>query len=240
MGSIRRRLTYANVAATLALFLALGGGAWAASGSLIGAGGTLHGCAPKHGGPLTLVAAGKRCGRGQRAITFNRTGPAGLRGLDGPTGATGTTGATGPQGIQGIQGIQGTQGTPGPGAVRFSIRGTSDIAKTQLFSIDGLTLYATCKSSSPEVTITGDFPAGIDIGWNYARQGGAVVDSWVSTVGGSAQTNFTFLDESNASNAYADGQLIYDNGSKELTVHFTYNSVQTTQCWVHGAVVPAS
>lgn len=146
MGSIRSRVTYANVATTLALFLALGGSAWAAGSSLIGSGGRLHGCVPKHGGPLSLVAAGKRCTRGQQAITFDRTGPTGPRGLDGTTGAMGATGATGPQAIQGIA---------GPGAVRFSIRGTTDIAKTQLLSIDGLTLYAICKSSSPQVILIG-------------------------------------------------------------------------------------
>lgn len=65
-------------------------------------------------------------------------------------------------------------------------------------------------------------------------------DNWVSTVNGTAQTNFPILDTTDATNTYADGQLIYDNGSKELTVHFSYNSVQGSQCWVHGAAVPAS
>ena len=37
---VRSRLTYANVVATGALFLALGGGAYALSGILIGAGST--------------------------------------------------------------------------------------------------------------------------------------------------------------------------------------------------------
>jgi hypothetical protein len=90
-GRLRARLTYANVVATLALVFAMAGGAYAASGG-IGHGGVIHGCYARHGGQLRLVKAGTKCGRHQRAIAFDKTGP---RGVAGPRGATGTPGPAG-------------------------------------------------------------------------------------------------------------------------------------------------
>src|ERR1700744_432216 len=90
-GWMRGRLTFSNVVASIALVLAMGGGAYAATGG-IGSRGLIHGCYAKSDGALRLVAAGARCGRHQRAIAFDRIGP---RGAAGPRGATGPPGATG-------------------------------------------------------------------------------------------------------------------------------------------------
>ena len=68
------RLTYANVVATLALVLAVGGGAYAAVGSIPGPGGVIHGCYQKQGGNLRLVGGGKRCSASENAIAFNQQG----------------------------------------------------------------------------------------------------------------------------------------------------------------------
>src|SRR5437660_12404555 len=86
MRAFRDRLSYANVVATLALFVAVGGGAWAASGGLIGSNGVIHGCVPNKGGTLTIVAPGQKCRRGLTAISFNRQGRLGLRGAAGAQG----------------------------------------------------------------------------------------------------------------------------------------------------------
>src|SRR5215471_14356455 len=75
---IRSRLTYANVTATIALFVALGGGAYAAT-SLVGGIGVIHGCVAGNGS-LVLVKAGKRCSKGKAAIAWNQ------RGVQGPAG----------------------------------------------------------------------------------------------------------------------------------------------------------
>jgi len=89
-----RRLTYANVVASLALFIALGGGAYAAAKL------------PKNSvGPAQLkrnaVTSSKVKNHSLRRQDFATKDLASLRG---PTGATGATGAPGPKGDQGLVG----------------------------------------------------------------------------------------------------------------------------------------
>ena len=99
MERIRRHLSYANVAATLALVLATSGGAIAATGGF-SSGGKLHACVNGEGG-LRLLKPGKHCARGQQAISWNQEGPAGAPGANGSPGATGPKGEAGPKGTSG-------------------------------------------------------------------------------------------------------------------------------------------
>jgi hypothetical protein len=108
MKRISRHLSYANVVATLALVFAMSGGVIAATGSFT-SNGKLQACVNKGGG-LTLLQAGKRCGRGQKTIAWNQAGPSGATGA---TGGNGAAGGTGPGGATGNTGPQGP-----PGAVR--------------------------------------------------------------------------------------------------------------------------
>src|ERR1700704_4470693 len=87
---MRKHLSYANVAATVALVLSMAGGAFAASHYLI--------TSTKQISPKVL---GKLKGR---------RGPAGPQG---PTGAIGPQGPGGPQGNRGPAGQRGEQGPPG-------------------------------------------------------------------------------------------------------------------------------
>jgi hypothetical protein len=89
--AIRRRLTYANVAATLALLFSMTGGALAAKHYLINS--------PKQINPAVLKAL------------KGRNGKAGPRGPQGPRGEAGAKGAQGPKGEAGSNG---SQGPPGP------------------------------------------------------------------------------------------------------------------------------
>jgi hypothetical protein len=82
MPSIRRRLSYANITATLALLFSMSGGALAASHYLI--------TSTKQISPKVRSA---------------------LKGNKGPTGRAGAQGAQGPQGAPGAQGGQGPTGT---------------------------------------------------------------------------------------------------------------------------------
>ena len=84
---MRRRLSYANVAATLALVLSTSGGALAASHYLINS--------TKQISPKVLKSL-----KGNKG----RTGATGATGATGPTGATGATGGPGPQGKEGAAG----------------------------------------------------------------------------------------------------------------------------------------
>lgn len=93
MGFLRRHLSYANVAATLALFLTLGGAAYAASQLARNSVGT----AQIRSGAVT---AGKIAPKTRRQLRGSRgpAGPQGPQGKTGKTGAKGATGATGPAG----------------------------------------------------------------------------------------------------------------------------------------------
>ncbi|HWF52497.1 MAG TPA: hypothetical protein VG294_17780 [Solirubrobacteraceae bacterium] len=83
-------MTFGNVVALTALFVALGGGAYAAVGNpFVSARGTIEGCV-KHGA-LDVVKAGKRCPKGTTSLPFSRTGPQGKTGATGARGAAGTS-----------------------------------------------------------------------------------------------------------------------------------------------------
>lgn len=101
MDGFRTRLSYANVMSTVAVFIALGGGAYAASGGFAGANGVIRLCVGKRG-TVTVAKAGHRCRRKTRAVLVNQRGikgATGLQGAQGPAGPTGPTGpATGPAG----------------------------------------------------------------------------------------------------------------------------------------------
>jgi hypothetical protein len=105
MERIRRHVSYANVAATLALVLAMSGGAVAATGGF-SSGGTLRACANEEGA-IRLLKPGKRCGKGQKTVSWNQTGPAGAKGATGAAGASGGPGATGAAGAAGAKGADG-------------------------------------------------------------------------------------------------------------------------------------
>jgi hypothetical protein len=99
---LRAHLTYANVMATIAVFVALGGGAYAASSAFESSSGAIRGCVPKAGGGLRVVKTGKSCPRGYATLTFS---------------ARGAQGKPGPQGTQGLRGLQGTSGTNGTNGI---------------------------------------------------------------------------------------------------------------------------
>jgi hypothetical protein len=100
MSFLRRHLTYANVVASLALFLALGGVAFAATRLPRNSVGT---------GQLRpeAVTAGKIAKKTRKQLM-------GARGPQGPQGATGKTGAKGPKGAKGEKGATGATGARGP------------------------------------------------------------------------------------------------------------------------------
>jgi hypothetical protein len=119
---IRSRLTYANVVATGALFIALGGGAYAVSG-IPDRSGVFHGCVSNRTNLLRVVRSTSSChkakGRGVRrdpgefAVSWNQRGVRGVQGVEGVQGVQGVQGIEGPTGQKGDQGIQGTTGPNG-------------------------------------------------------------------------------------------------------------------------------
>jgi hypothetical protein len=116
----RPKLTYANVIATLALFLALGGsGAWAASTISRNSVGTaqLKNAAVTGEKVRSGTLLAKDFKQGELPVgTIGATGPAGQEGAAGPKGAQGEPGQRGPAGAQGDpgeRGLRGAQGEPG-------------------------------------------------------------------------------------------------------------------------------
>ncbi len=106
--SIGRHFTYANVIASIALFTALGGGAYAAGNAMIAHDGKIMGCVyPKYNGDLHIAAVGKRCAKGAIPLPFNARGPSGAPGLNGKQGSQGIEGPKGPTGPKGPEGVSG-------------------------------------------------------------------------------------------------------------------------------------
>ena len=89
-----RQPRHGTVVAYVALFVALGGGAVAAT-SYVDGKGQLQGCVSKKG-QLTVLKPGKACPRGQTKIAWNAEGRAGRAGDDGDPGDQGPRGETGP------------------------------------------------------------------------------------------------------------------------------------------------
>ncbi len=97
-----------------ALFLALGGGAYAAGRYLIkGSQIEPHSITLEQLSRRTVADLLRRVGRPRYTGQTGPSGPQGPQGPQGPKGDTGATGAQGPQGATGPQGPQGPQGPKG-------------------------------------------------------------------------------------------------------------------------------
>jgi hypothetical protein len=125
--SIRPRLSYANVGTTVALVLA---GTGFAVASIPGGRGVISACYGVRGGSLRIIDTARKrsaghCQRGERLLTWNRTGPVG---------------------VPGARGLQGKTGPSGPGASRIyeKLGAFTDSAPTKVLTLDGLTLTLSC------------------------------------------------------------------------------------------------
>lgn len=89
MGRIRRHLSYANVVASIALFVALGGGAYAVVGNgSVSRHGVIKMCIQHPSHVPLVISPGGTCPSGSTPLTLNRKGPRGPRGPRGRTGST--------------------------------------------------------------------------------------------------------------------------------------------------------
>jgi hypothetical protein len=129
----RFRQRFSDLIALLALFVALGGGAYAAVGNpFVGTGGKIQGCVTK-GGVLDVAKVGTRCGNHTTGLAFNAQGsrgaqgPAGAAGTPGRNGAAGATGATGA-----IVGYSASVGLGSTGTTGVDFSGATTTAQTIL------------------------------------------------------------------------------------------------------------
>jgi hypothetical protein len=106
-----RRLSYANVMATLAFVVAAGGGTYAAAAATSSE--TIKACANKRTGDMRVLSGSKKCKGTERALKWNISGPSGAPGADGAPGLAGAKGADGAAGANGTNGTNGKDGTDG-------------------------------------------------------------------------------------------------------------------------------
>ena len=148
MRAIRQHLTYPKIAATLAVFLAAGGAAWAATGS----GATIHACYKKRGGALRIAS---RCKRGEKALSWNQIGPRGAKGTAGKAGARGATGLQGPSGKEGPRGEAGqvrAYATIAPGSPATIKAGSHGVVSAK--TVSGIT----CVFLEPSIKVASTSP----------------------------------------------------------------------------------
>jgi hypothetical protein len=115
---VRSHLTYANMMATGAMFVALGGGAYALNGRPDNSG-VFHGCVSNRTGALRVVEGANSCAKahgrgrhrdpGEAAISWSQQGPPGQPGLQGTSGQKGEPGTPGQNGEPGTPGQNATK-----------------------------------------------------------------------------------------------------------------------------------
>jgi hypothetical protein len=167
-------LTFANVVASVALFVAVGGAAYAAGGGFVSATGTIQGCVKR--GYLAVAKVGHNCPRGSVYLPFNQAGRPGQDG--GPGWYTYASG--GAAGIN-FTNTSGAIPTPKTIASRFLPAGSYSItAKVDLQISDSAVVagVATCAlvdmpSSGPptEDPATWSGTADFAVGSNYFAYG---------------------------------------------------------------------
>ena len=154
----RVRPMFVKVVAGGALFAALGGVAYAASGgTFVGGDGSIGGCAPPGGGQVHIWKPGHGCSGGWLSVSFAGNGAKGSTGATGATGATGLTGATGPANSaattingQTVTKLLLKQPTP-----------TSSTSVATLYSASGLTILAECDTAGA-ASLAANGPASAD------------------------------------------------------------------------------
>jgi hypothetical protein len=173
MNRLKARLSYANVAATVALFLAIGGGAYAAGTGGFGAGGSLRLCISRSG-VVRAERQDKLCPRAQKAVAINERGPRGLAGQRGQPGSPGSPGQPGSPGAAVVTRIRSTgplttptnSGSPTPVVMSVPVMGASwtqpAAASEWAFGTATLTASPTvCDGHGAAVNINGSTTNGI-------------------------------------------------------------------------------
>lgn len=155
----RPPLSYANVTATLALFFALGGGAFAAVSSYVNVGpkGEIQGCVETKGKHyIEIVHWSFNCPKKTQSLVFNQTGPQGVPGVQGIQGIQGAQGNAGSQGPKGDTGATGPAG-PTAGATDAGF-GTPSATPNTLLTNETATITTT---TSSKLLVTGWVQAGL-------------------------------------------------------------------------------
>lgn len=217
--AVRSRLTYANVMATGAMFVALGGGAYALSGIPDG-GGVFHGCVSNSTGALRVVNSASSChkavrhGRhrnpGEFAVSWNQQGP------------------RGPQGTQGIQGPQ------GPGAISINQDNVpGDNTAHVLATVNGVDAWYLCDTETVEIGVQAHQP-----GDTVFASGDKTVNGNITSVQSSSTT---VIEASNGSTSIANFDVIAWSESVGKLARFDLGGFNGgTTCNIWGVMIPGA
>jgi hypothetical protein len=201
----------------VALFVALGGGAYAASGGFVGKDGRIHGCVKGDGG-LRVVKSGKGCSPGQQALAWNQKGP---------------------RGRQGSRGLRGLQGPAGPGAVRIHREPTAKALNIPLYDAHGLVLKGFCNPEGPEEVDIG-VDTRVQATANVIEVKGTTIERHgAGGPGGPSATPNRIETVGAVSGGAIDGQIVYDNANATITVQY-HLFVDNTGCQIYGTVLPTT
>jgi hypothetical protein len=264
---LRPRLTYGNVVATLALFIALGGGAVAAMTSFVQTKGTIRGCVSKKG-QLTLLKKGKsRCARGQTKIAWSKggaTGPAG-----GDLAGNYPNPSIKPNAVTGAKVNESTLGEV-PSATNSSLLGglapsaflrSSNVVKidaTQIQSSDGTTTTNLPEISGFQLLMDCSYDSGSDsqtikfraqsvnahavIAWIFGTQGLSSVGTGDFPVMAPPGSTTLFSRATAGANSEFDGAafLVYRDDTQTISISFRYDVHRSVhQCVVAGIATRA-
>jgi hypothetical protein len=175
---IRKRFTYANVAMTLALVLAMSGGAYAAGKYVI--------TSTKQIKPSVLKSLRGHAG------SSGAEGPAGTAGLAGAAGSVGPAGPGGPEGPAGTAGKDGAKGAAGTNGTSVTskpvLTGSSTCEKrggSEFIAAEGKVTTA-CNGEAGQTGYTKTLPSG------ETETGTWVVDGIDSAAGEAMRTTISF------------------------------------------------
>jgi hypothetical protein len=202
---IGSRLTVTKAALALALFFAIGGVAYAASGTaLIGPHGNINSCVSPNGGEVNVWKPGHHCSSGRVALAWPARAQNGAPGAPGPAGATGATGATGPSNpaattVDGetVTKLLLKQATP-----------TTGSSTQTLYSNDGLTVVALCDHTGA-ASLQANGPASADAELTvsgFQGTGSGSFGSQTATLGATSQVPLGPSGSGEATFSYANAQ----------------------------------
>jgi hypothetical protein len=205
---IRTRFTFANIVAGTALFIALGGGAYAATTSFVGPHGNINTCVPPAGGEVNVWKPGHRCTGGRVGLAFPVNAQAGATGASGPTGLTGATSPTNAAATT----------VDGQTVTKLSLKEptpTSGTTSVTLYSGSGLTILAACDSTG-NASLRANGPGSADSELTisgYQNGGTGYYGSQTNTLGPSSLAALGPANAGEASFSYASssGQVVTGN-----------------------------
>lgn len=140
MKQLRKRLTYANVMSSIAVFLVLGGATAIAAGQL-----AKNSVGPKQLKKNAVTSAKIK----KNAVTTAKIKNGAITGAKVNAGTLGTVPNATHASTADSAGSAGNANTVGGlRVVRFSLNGGENISKTEILNLNGLNLYASCSSGS--------------------------------------------------------------------------------------------